>query len=179
MLNTIKSNRAKSTFSGSSKLKTLTMVGIVTASAFFLGGCTNSDSVTTTTELPSTNLESPARPAEVNGYVKSIEGNEIVIANEIKDRDEALTEEEKAAQQAERQSLSPEERQASRQATTEEIETENLTLIIPVGIPVVKSSGTADGTMVNGELSDIKTGTYLSIWLNGEEVEFVKLKGVN
>lgn len=161
------------------KLILIGLVAILGIGGFFLFTSSSSDSSQETSNLPSTVESTPDRAAEINGYVRSIEGNEVVIENQIKDRDETLTDEEKAAQQAERQAMSPEERQAARQATTETLETEMVTITIPVGVPILMSSGTADSTMINAELADIKSGTYLSIWLSGDEVEAVKLKGVN
>lgn len=130
-----------------------------------------------TVTIEETNLESPDRPAEVNGTVLSVEGNVILIANEV--GKEELPEEERDARQEERQNLTQEERQALRQEALEEMETEDLELVIPVGVPISKGSGDSSGGNVSAEISEITKGTYLSIWLNeNNSPEFVKIKGL-
>ena len=122
-------------------------------------------------------LVPPNRPAEVNGKIVSVEGNEIVIENEI-DRI-ILTEAEQAAKKAEMQKLSEEERKAMREAETAENKTEKIILIIPVGIPVVAGSGDGSGQSVRAELDSLTKGTYVSVWLTQDrQVEYVKLKGI-
>ena len=121
-------------------------------------------------------ISTPDRPAEINGVIKTIEGNEVVVLKELK---EAISEEERLARQEERQNLNQEERQALRQEELETIETEPITLIIPVGVPIVKGSGTTDGTNVAAKLTDLVSGVYVSIWLNNNEPEMVKIKGLN
>lgn len=118
-------------------------------------------------------IASPLRMAEVNGYVTNIAGNEIIIANEIGLKE--ITEEERLR----RQKLTQEERQALKASESANVSKENITLIIPVGVTLVKGSGDASGNNLPADLSEIKKGTYLSIWKKGEEVEFVKLKGTN
>lgn len=161
-------------------LKKLSILGVIVLVSFSFAGCTSQNS-DDNTELSAVTQEEtlPTRPSEISGLVRSIEGNEIIIANEIKDPALALTEEEKEAQRADRQSLSQEERQASRQEIAETLETESVTLSIPVGVPVMKSSGNADNTFVLADISEIKAGAYLSIWMNNDSVEAVKLKGTN
>ena len=122
------------------------------------------------------NMATPERPAEINGVIKTIEGNEVVVLKELK---EAVSEEERLARQEERQNLSQEERQALRQEELETVETEPVTLIIPVGVPIVKGSGTTDGTNVSAKLTDLVSGVYVSIWLNNNEPEMVKIKGLS
>ena len=132
----------------------------------------------TSTDLTTTTLTTPNRPAEVNGVVKSIEGNEVVIANEIRDRN--FTEEELAACKAERQAMSPEERRALREEELANLKTEIVNLIIPVGTPILKGSGDATGSNLTATLEEIKPGVYLSIWLDAnQQVEMVKIKGIN
>ena len=130
-----------------------------------------------TTVIQNKTEELPDRPAEINGVIRSVIGNELIIANEIKDQN--LTEEEKEAQKLERANLTQEERQALRQEGAIAIETESVTLIIPVGVPVLKASGTGDGSLINAEFVEIKSGSYVSIWMNNDEAEAIKLKGVN
>ncbi len=123
----------------------------------------------------------PARTAELKGYVASIEGNSVVIINEISDEPE-LTDEEKAAKKAERQAMSVEERQALKEEESSNVEKENVSIVIPVGVPVMKTSGDASGTLADAELSEIKEGVYVSIWVKNsgaanQLVEFVKIRG--
>ncbi|MFA7301674.1 MAG: hypothetical protein WC069_05165 [Candidatus Shapirobacteria bacterium] len=124
-----------------------------------------------TTIVSNVDLVSPTRLAEVNGYVTNIAGNEVIIANEIGLKQ--ITEEERLR----RQKLTQEERQALKASESANVSKENITLIIPVGVTITKGSGDASGNNLPADLSEIKKGVYLSIWKNGEEIEFVKLKG--
>lgn len=117
-------------------------------------------------------LASPSRIAEVNGYILSIEGNEMVVANEMGVK--VVTEEERAR----RQKLTQEERQALKAQESANLSKENVTITIPVGVSIVKGSGDASGSNVKAEMSEMVKGIYVSIWRSGESVEFVKLKGV-
>jgi len=155
---------------------------IVSAFAMSLSACT-ADTQSNQTEVTNGVQEIsvatlPDRPADINGVVKSIEGNEIVILNELKE--ELLTEEERDARQAERQSMTQEERQAIREAEMATVETEQLTLQIPVGVLILTGSGNADESNISAKIADIASGTYLSIWQNEQgEIEAVKIKGAN
>ncbi len=137
---------------------------------YVLGSKTNNTSASSTTE------ESPASPtrlAEINGYIVSAEGNELLIANE------QGVKEVTAEERARRQKLSQEERQALKAQESANLTKENVTVIIPVGTVIVKGSGDASGTNVKAQMSEIVKGVYISIWKSGESVEFVKLKGVS
>jgi len=123
------------------------------------------------TVTSNSNLVSPTRLAEVNGYVTNIAGNEIVIANELGIK--VITEEERLR----RQKLTQEERQALKASESANLTKETVNITIPVGVTIVKGSGDASGNNLPAELSEIKKGVYLSIWKSGEEIEFVKLKG--
>ena len=142
-------------------------------------------SATVTTAPTSTTLAQqqgqPVRVAELKGFVKSIEGNEIVIINEISVEKE-LTDEEKAIQKAERAKLSVEERQALQKETSSTLQKEDVKIIIPVGVAIKKTTGDTTGTLIDGGLDEIKDGTYISIWVTNykaanQAVEFVKIKG--
>lgn len=122
---------------------------------------------------PSQSLISPTRLAEINGYITSIQGNEVTIANEIGVKE--VTAEERAR----RQKLTQEERQALKAQESANLTKESVTITIPVGIIIVKGSGAADGTNVKAEMSELTKGIYVSIWKTGSSVEFVKLKGVS
>lgn len=118
-------------------------------------------------------LTSPVRLAEINGYITSIQGNEVEIANEIGVKE--VTAEERAR----RQKLSQEERQALKAQESANLTKETVKITIPVGIVIVKGSGAADGTNVKAEMSELTKGVYVSIWKTGDSVEFVKLKGIS
>lgn len=124
-------------------------------------------------EQASQSLVSPARLAEVNGYILSAEGNELLIANE------QGVKEVTAEERARRQKLTQEERQALKAAESANLTKENMKVTIPVGVTIVKGSGDASGTNVKAQMSEIVKGAYISIWKSGESVEFVKLKGVS
>lgn len=120
--------------------------------------------------------DSPDRPAEVSGNVLSVEGNVILIASEV--GKELLPEDEREERQAERQKLTQEERKALRQEEQAAMETEDLELVIPVGVPISKGSGDSSGNNIHAEISEIIKGTYISVWLNEDNrPEFVKIKG--
>ncbi|MBP9820407.1 hypothetical protein KBC79_06775, partial [Candidatus Woesebacteria bacterium] len=118
----------------------------------------------------------PTRPAEITGSVTSVLGNELKIAKEIGKT--ILSEEEQAAKKVAMQKLSPEERIAAREAENAALTTEETVVTIPVGIPVVKGSGDASGSVVSADIADLSKGTYLSIWFDAQgKVEYVKIKG--
>ena len=147
---------------------------LLTVGGFYLYTQSNGSTVISTS---STTKTAPTRPAEINGMITSALGNEIKIANEI-DR-EILTEEEQAAKKAATQKLSPEERAASRQAEKANLKTKEISLMIPVGIPIVKGSGDASGNVIVADIADLSKGIYVSIWTNqSSEIEYVKIKGI-
>jgi len=150
----------------------LTVV-IVFGSYYIFTKISNQSSINTSEQSIKT---SPDRPAEINGLITSALGNEIKVANEI-DR-VILTEEEQAAKKAATQKLSPEERAAAREAEKANLKTEEISLIIPVGIPVVKGSGDASGNVINADIVDLSKGVYVSIWTDvSGKIEYVKIKG--
>ncbi len=124
----------------------------------------------------------PTTNPDINGDIVSIIGNEITIKRYISTT--VLTDAEKAAQKAERQKLSVEERQALKAAENADTPTETIKITIPVGTQVVKSSdaGTATGTagsnLLLSSLDEAKSGYGIQIWKNGEEIILVKLKAV-
>jgi preprotein translocase subunit YajC len=153
--------------------------GIATYLITRTNGVTASQSNTSSSLTPAQEQGQPARSAEIKGIVKSIEGNEVLIANEIDTVE--LTTEQQAAKKAERQALSQEERQALKAQETAAAEIENVNIMIPVGVPIKKTTGDASGTLVEAELADIKEGTYVSIWANDyktdkQTIVFVKVK---
>lgn len=159
-----------------------TTILLVTLLTLSLTACTQSSDSTSntgsaTTGAEQSTLSTPTRPAEINGTVKNITGNEIIIANEVGKIQ--LSEEEQAAKKEEMQNLSPEERQALRETEKADIDTEDMTLTIPVGIDILKGSGDGSGNNIAAEMTEIKSGTYISIWTSGDEVEIIKIKGAN
>jgi len=152
----------------------VTIVGLIAFGSYFVF-TKNTDQLTTNIaeEFDKT---SPDRPAEINGLITSALGNEIKIANEV-DR-VVLTEEEQAAKKAETQKLSPEERAAAREAEKADLKTEEISLTIPVGVPIIKGSGDASGSVVNADIADLSKGVYVSIWTDASgKIEYVKIKG--
>lgn len=161
---------------------TVVVIAIVITTAYFMtrtDGATASKSNATTTLTPAQEQGQPARSAEIKGIVKSIEGNEVLVANEIDTVE--LTAEQQAAKKTERQAMSQEERQALKAQETAAAKIENVNIMVPVGVPIKKTTGDASGTLVSSELADIKEGTYVSIWVDGyktdnQSVVFVKVK---
>lgn len=129
---------------------------------------------TATTSTPTT--VAPTRVPEINGSVISVEGNEIVIANEL--GRVILSDEEQAKKKAEMQKMSEDQRKASREKENQQYKTENVTLILPVGIPIIKGTGDGSGNIVTTDLTSITKGVYLTIWTSSTtEAEYVKIKG--
>jgi len=123
-----------------------------------------------------TSAVAPTRVPEINGSVISIEGNEIIVANEL--GRVILSDEEQAKKKAEMQKMSEDQRKAAKDAENQQYKTENITLILPVGIPIVKGTGDGSGNIVTTDLSSITKGVYLTIWTNSaSEAEYVKIKG--
>jgi len=119
----------------------------------------------------------PTRPAEITGAIVSVEGNEVIVAKEI--GRVVLSEAEQAAKKAEMQKLSEEQRKAAREAESTQYPTENVTLVIPVGIPIVQGTGDGSGNTKLADITSLNKGTYVSIWNNSEgNVEYVKIKGL-
>ncbi|MHB1019260.1 MAG: hypothetical protein ACYC1R_03505 [Coriobacteriia bacterium] len=122
----------------------------------------------------------PERTAEVKGLVLSIDGTEVAIQRYIKDPSEELTDEEKAARKAERSQLSQEERQALKAAENAALETERITVTIPVGVPIVQMVPQGDTPVAEpATLADIRGGMEVTIWTDGgtdgSSAEYVKL----
>lgn len=125
----------------------------------------------------------PDRTAEVKGLVVSIDGTQVTIERYIKDPSEELTEEEKAAKKAERQALSQEERQALKAAENAALETERVTVTIPVGVPIVQMVLDGDTPVpAPATLADIRSGMEVSVWTDGgtdgASAQYVKLSSV-
>lgn len=137
---------------------------------------------TTVSTTPAQEQGQPSRVAELKGTIKSIEGNEVVIINEIST--DELTDEEREAKKAARQAMSQEERQALKAEESAELQKENVSITIPVGVPVKKTTGDATGAFVDAQIADITAGTYVSIWVKdyktaNQQVEFVKIRATN
>jgi hypothetical protein len=122
----------------------------------------------------------PERTAEVKGRVLSIDGTQVVIERYIKEPSEELTDEEKAAKKAERSKLSMEERQALKAAENAALETERITVAVPVGVPIVQMVSQGDTPVAEpATLADIRGGMEITVWTDGgtdgSSAEYVKL----
>jgi len=141
----------------------------------------------------------PEGAADLNVTVLSIEGNEIVISRPSV----TLTPEEQAAARAERQAMTQEERQASRLDRNAEREMIEETIIIPIGVPMIKNkvldvddpmygiegsrntlsktdSGLGDPDLYeSATLADIVEGSSLSIWKEDDSIILIRVKGGN
>ncbi len=151
----------------------VTLLLIFASAGYFFWGNTKLDSEESSAVREINSVTSPTRIAEINGYIVSIEGNDVVVANEVGVKE--ISEEERAR----RQKLTQEERQALKVQESAKLTKENISTTIPVGVSIVKGSGDASGSNVKAEMSEIIKGVYVSIWKNGDIVEFVKLKGVS
>ncbi len=143
-----------------------------------LVGC-GSDSAAVTTEDEKV---TPERKAEVTGVVKSIVGNEVTISLVLKgsanqgetgegvpeEGSVELTEEEKAAKQAERRAANQSKAAAGETGTgaaSEEIQLsgETIDIVIPVGTQILQSTGT--GSFFELDIADVQRGMSVKIWL--------------
>lgn len=157
------------------------VVAALFVSAFIATGC-SADSATTSATSTSDSgagegqgqgsASDPAQPdrtAEVKGVVVSVNGTTVTVDRYIKDPSEELTDEEKAAKKAARAELTQEERQALKEAENAALETERVTVTVPVGVPITQMVLTGDtSTAQASTLAAIKVGSEVTIWtLNG------------
>jgi hypothetical protein len=154
----------------------LMLTGIV-----FLSGCGTSPESSEAEKLSAlVNSEqtsvSSERPAEINGLIVSVEGNKLVVKNEIDKK--ILSEEEAAKQKAERQKMTQEERQALKAAETTNAKTEDVAIQVPVGVTILKGSGDGSGNSIAAVYDDLKKGIYVSVWTKDGQVEAIKIKGI-
>jgi uncharacterized iron-regulated membrane protein len=122
----------------------------------------------------------PDRTAEVKGLVLSIDGTEVLIERYLKDPSEELTDEEKEAKKAERAELTQEERQALKAAENAALETERVTVTVPVGTPIVQMVLDGDTPVAQtATLADLRSGMEITVWTgggtDGATAEYVKL----
>lgn len=122
----------------------------------------------------------PERTAEVKGLVLSIDGTQVSIERYIKDPDQELTDEEKAAKKAARSQLSMEERQALKAAENAGLETERVMVTVPVGVGIVQMVLQGDTPVAEpATLADIRGGMEITVWTDGgtdgSNAEYVKL----
>ena len=111
--------------------------------------------------------DQPNRVAELYGKVKSIQGNVAIIAEMERVQTGAqLSDADKAAKQQQMQSLSAEDRK--KLLASQEIMTgKNITITIPVGIPVkIRVSNSNAPTVEDGSISSIKAGSVVNIWID-------------
>ncbi|XLQ20725.1 MAG: hypothetical protein ACKUBY_03035 [Candidatus Moraniibacteriota bacterium] len=156
---------------------TIVLLGAVT----FLSGCGTEenndlaqlqDIVSSDTE----SLSTPSRPAEINGTIASMEGNQLVVKNEV--GREVLSDEEREARKADRASMTQEEKQAARAQEMEAVEVDDVSVVVPVGAMMIKGTGTGDGGSMKAIFDDLKEGAYISVWMDGDNVEAIKIKGL-
>jgi|GEM_PF-2115546 len=126
----------------------------------------------------------PERTAEVKGAVVSVDGTTVVVDRMLVDASAELTDEEKAARKAERQSMTMEQRQALKAAETAGVPTERVTVEIPVGVTISRMVSEGDQSVAKGgALSDIKAGATVTIWTDGaasgSSAEYVKIQAGN
>ncbi len=156
---------------------TIVLLGAVT----FLGGCgTNeSDDLAQLQDIVSNEsdaLSTPSRPAEINGTIASMEGNQLVVKNEV--GREVLSDEDREKRKADRASMTQEEKQAARAQEMEAVESEDVLVDVPVGALMIKGTGIGDGGSMKAVFDDLGEGAYISVWMNGDEVEAIKIKGL-
>ena len=130
-------------------------------------GATHSVSASGSSALTGANIdpEQPARVAEIYGKVKSIQGNVVLIAEMQRQQTAAeLSAADKAKRQAEMQALSAEER-AKLLASQEVMTGKNITMTVPVGIPIkIRGTGSDGPTVKDGTIASIKVGSVVNIW---------------
>ncbi len=130
-------------------------------------GATPSGTASVSSASNGTNIdpEQPNRIAEVYGKVKSIQGNVVLIAEmQRQQTGTELSDADKAKRQAEMQALSAEERQ--KLLASQEVATgKNITVTVPVGIPIkVRGTGSNGPTVQDGTIASIKVGSVVNIW---------------
>ncbi|MFA5994181.1 MAG: hypothetical protein WC823_04435 [Parcubacteria group bacterium] len=154
---------------------TLLLTGVV-----FLSGCGTSPEAQEAEKLSAivsnSQVTTPTRPAEINGVISSMEGNQLVIKNEVDKK--ILSEEEQAKQKAERQKMTQEERQALKAQETANAKTEDVSIAVPVGVAISKGTGDGSGNSVAATYADLKKGGYVSVWMKDGQVETIKIKGI-
>jgi len=156
---------------------TVVLLGAVT----FLSGCgtDEGDELAQLQDIVSSDADSlsmPGRPAEINGMIASIEGNQLIIKNEV--GREILTDEEREKRKEARANMTQEEKQALRAQEKESVEVEDRIVDVPVGTVIIKGTGNGDGGNVKAVFDDMKEGTYISIWMNDSSIELIKIKGI-
>jgi hypothetical protein len=162
-------------------MKKIITASLMLTGVVFLSGCGLSPEASDAEKLSAlVNSEqasiSPERPAEINGLISSMEGNNLIVKNEI--GKEVLSEEAAAKQKAERQKMTQEERQALKAAETANAKTEDAAIQIPVGVIILKGAGDGSGDSIAATFEDLKKGTYVSIWVKDGNVETIKIKGL-
>ncbi len=154
---------------------TLLLTGVV-----FLSGCATSPEAQEAEKLSAivsnNQVMTPTRPAEINGVISSMEGNKLMVKNEI--GQPVLTEEELAKKKAERQKMTQEARQALKAQETANAKTEDVSIVVPVGVAISKGTGDGSGNSVAATYADLKKGGYVSVWMKEGQIEAIKIKGI-
>lgn len=169
----------------------LLVLAMIIGSIIIYAGCSSGSSNTASSSSASSESSAPQataggnpvdpakpdRPADLQGKVKQIRGNQISILKAQITGPE-LTEEEKAKRREQMQQLSPEERAKAREERTK-ITDETMDLTIPVGIPIVSTQnvgGKIETETLN--LADIKQGDFIKFWFtngNPDEIALVQV----
>jgi PBP1b-binding outer membrane lipoprotein LpoB len=160
---------------------------MIIGSIFIYAGCSSGSSNPTSSSSESSdsisaqattggnpaNPAKPDRPADLQGKVKQIRGNQVSIFKAEATGPE-LTEEEKAKRREQIQQLSPEEKAKAREERSK-ITDETIDITIPVGIPIVSNQNV--GGQVETEtlnLADIQQGNFIKFWFaNGNPDEII------
>lgn len=169
--------------------KKLLVFAMVIGSIFIYAGCSSGSSNTTSGSSSDSisaeaaasgsqiNPAKPDQPADLQGKVKQIRGNQISIFKAQVTGPE-LTEEEKAKRREQMQQLTPEERAAARDERTK-ITDETVDLTIPVGIPIISTQNVGGQIQTDTlNLADIKQGDFIKFWFangNSDEITVVQV----
>jgi mannitol-specific phosphotransferase system IIBC component len=162
-------------------MKKIIALSLMLTGVVILSGCGTSSEMSDAEKLSAlVNVEETSvvstRPAEINGLISSMEGNMLIVKNEISK--EILSEEDAAKQKAERQKMTQEEKQAIKAEETANAKTEDISIQMPVGVVILKGSGDGSGDSVTATYEDLKKGTYVSVWIKDGNVETIKIKGI-
>lgn len=162
----------------------LLVFAMIMGSIFIYAGCSSAPADSSAPQAADSGSPAdpakPDRPADLQGKVKQIRGNQLTIFK-IEATAPEMTEEEKAKRREQMQQLSPEEKAKTREERNK-ITDETMDLTIPVGIPVITTqniAGKIETETLN--LADIKQGDLIKFWYvngNPEEIAFVQVSKI-
>lgn len=153
------------------KFSKIALILVISVLALGVVACSSTKSNTSNLEntIQMKDPDQPERVAELYGKVRSIEGNIVKIDLMVQNQQGLeLSEEEKQKRREEMQKLSEEERKKIKEQ--QQVFTgETATVTIPVGIPIkIKQPQLEGGNIIEGQISDIKQGSILTIWLENQ-----------